>query len=342
MAVHPPDIYELCPTIPQNQPDAIKGLSASRVNPTCQTLPKSPSSVGFFPRPGQRGLPPELRIIIYDIAISLDADKDVTDILGYENKYLGILRFGSSPFIYYEDSSRVLALLRNGPVWDNDASYSLDIARTTKAFTLLASWDSLKFPDIDWEKDDHHLLALLKAIDLVYALDTEHQCKSTGSRSWRAPLHDTVLRTGVSVLWSRLPQKWFWMFSGDSTFEVASKIPWPHTARQLLQTMLLQLRRKPEINVRIMLHLPEYLPEFVEGEMQKVETSIKEFFRQLRQGMTVTRLPRPLATCIHHRITLVAPEDKTACWKDRLRCIERDIEWDTATLEEVNIMGSRG
>jgi hypothetical protein len=62
-------------------------------------------------------------------------------------------------------------------------------------------------------------------------------------------------------------------------------------------------------------------PEYREWTAEKVEKSMKEFLGQMRQGMTVTRLPRPLTAYIRDRITLVVPvlaEDQTAYWKDRL------------------------
>jgi hypothetical protein len=51
--------------------------------------------------------------MIYDNAVAPDADNDFTELLGYEGKYLELLT--RDHFIRYEDTSRALALLRNGP-----------------------------------------------------------------------------------------------------------------------------------------------------------------------------------------------------------------------------------
>jgi hypothetical protein len=112
-----------------------------------------------------------------------------------------------------------------------------------------------------------------------------------------------------------------------------------HTAERFLQTLLLQLRRKPEINVRIMLPLTWTVgADFGEWEANKTERSIKVFIQRVWEDITLTRRPRPLTDYIRRRITLVVPdlsEEQTAYWKGRFRWFERDIEWDTATQKEL-------
>lgn len=322
MAAYPPDSSEHHPTRPQNEPDPVQDISTS-----------SHSSLGLFPMVGQRGLPPELRFMIYDYVVTPDRLGNCIRDKINTRKYKDLLPWNG--YILFEDTSNALALLRNGTLWEVDASYSLALRRNTNAFTLLASWGTLsnlyylRTPKPMYGTFDHSLLLdMLKTIDILYALDIEHQRTHTGQKSWNAPLHGSILRNGVRIIRSHpylSIDGYRFLRPRDSLF---------------IQTMLLQLRRKPEINVRIYMVMPPW-----EGFAHEIEVNLKTFISQLRQDLTVTRLPRPWNTRIRHRITVVLAErkaeyeDRVAYWKERLRSIERDIEFDRATREELEGLG---
>lgn len=341
------DSNEECPPTPHNQPNPIKNDTVSNPDKAYMALPRKPSALGFFPMPVQRALPPEIRGMIYNYVASLNIKVVSNRILPHR----GLCIRSFEGVIWYEDTSCALALLRNGHVWENDASSSLALSRATKAFTLLASYTQLTHPT--WcpnslgnhrRKLIHHLHSLLKAIDVVYAMDMEQQRPSTAFRSWTAPLQDTVLRTGVSVLRSIVPQ-----LPPMESHLLRKSHP---TAEKFLQTLILQLRRNPEINIRIM--LPEGLtkselrlyPELARDGLEKaVEAlceanakALKAFIRQIQRGMSLTRLPRPRTSYIRHRFTLVflePSEEQASYWKDRFKGFEWEIEWDTATQDEM-------
>jgi len=88
--------------------------------------------------------------------------------------------------------------------------------------------------------------------------------------------------------------------------------------------MILHLRRKAEINIRIFVQSRSSPP-------MNMERIIREFITQIRCGMTVTRLPRPITGYIRHKVTLVADESEFGYWKDRLSCVGHDVEREKAT-----------
>ncbi|KAF1966504.1 hypothetical protein BU23DRAFT_560197 [Bimuria novae-zelandiae CBS 107.79] len=341
MAAPPADNEKSCLKKSQTWRKKAKDMPSSSKKRACTPLSKgSSSSVSFFPGPEQRGLPQEIRHMIYNELVTRDVLHYDGSVL-YNSKYHRLLH--RDHWIYYEDTSCALALLRNGPVWENDASSAFVVRSATKVFTLFANWEALRYTGYStpyyfshYYDAKYYLLALLKAIDVVYSLDIEHQRTSTARRSWTAPLHDTILRTGISTLCYNLPArgKRFWIFTdGICTSD-------DRTAKTFLQTTLLRLRLKPEINVRIAVHWT-LGPECNEKEAKKIAMNLKEFVYQVWQGLTLTRLPRPASKGIHHRITLVFLEHQAAFWKDRLSfLLELGVEWEMATPEECNLIAA--
>jgi len=160
----------------------VSGQSSS--DSTTQTS----SSLDFFPGPQQRGLPLEIRHMVYNEMNTLpDYARELKDIRPIEGSH----------WIHYEDTSSFLALLRSGHVWENDACSALEVQRATKNFTLITSWASLKHSGDLIGSYDHYLFDLLKTIDVVYAIDQEHQRTSTTVRKWTAPLPDDILKYGT-------------------------------------------------------------------------------------------------------------------------------------------------
>ena len=102
--------------------------------------------------------------------------------------------------------------------------------------------------------------------------------------------------------------------------------------------MILQLRRVPEINVRIFVYTLS-LPKSVEEDAVKVEAHLKEFLTQISRGMTMTSLPRPSRDSIRIVITLISMKDQLAFWKYRLKSIEHKVRWETATQDEIQVWG---
>lgn len=228
-------------------------------------------------------------------------------------------------WIYYARTSQALALLRNSDVWENDVSSALSVQRATKSFTLVVSWEKLYYrrvfaPSCNW------LLKALKAIDEVYAMDLDHQRKSTAARKWTTPLHSSLIRYGISCLRT---------FVDCSPSGVPYKDDPTHRPEEFLQTMILQLRRKPEINVRILVWT-DWAPESIEEQAANVKVNIKQLLTRINRGET-TRLPRARDDIIRHQITLISIAEQIEYWKERLRSVEQQVQWEEADQDEVYI-----
>ncbi|PVI00895.1 hypothetical protein DM02DRAFT_628133 [Periconia macrospinosa] len=267
----------------------------------------------FFPRPGKKALPTEIRQMIYDEAVSFP---------WYHSKYEILLR--NHHHITYEDTSLALALLRNGNIWENDACNAPKVKLAIQPFTLHVDWEALPYQGC--------LLGLLTGIDAVFAMDQEHQrASSIEPRKWTAPLSPSVLKYGYLILRSFLPQEYnLWAFKNKDRGKEWYQQQAPGA---FLQTAILHLRRRPVINIRIFVYSP-YSPEKREREASLVEEHIWTLLIPLRRGMTVTRLPRSAENWIRHHITLVAHDFQYAYWKKRLECFDSHVQWEKATEVE--------
>jgi len=260
-------------------------------------IPTSSSQVNFFPGPGTRGLPLEVRLMVYD------------RVVGPEIRWVGLRWIGSERRyrIYVVDNSSALALLRNGHVWENDASSALEVRRATEAITFRVNWTSLDKPE--------PLLELLKDIDAGYAMDQmQHRASSTALRKWAALVHSFY----------------------DNVPELSPRLPW-YEKHKLTQAIILQLRRKPEIKLQIDLRpLPTECFVLDDGDPKEawLRRHVKALLTQLGDGMTVSRTPRSTPEWIRHRVVLVTRECELEHWKVGLGSVERDIEWATNTKDD--------
>ncbi|KAF2444421.1 hypothetical protein P171DRAFT_485877 [Karstenula rhodostoma CBS 690.94] len=316
-------------------------LPTTALMQTWSTQIPRPLPLNFFPGPVQRGLPPELRLMVYDEVVKFsEFNKPLVKLLDGDH------------WIAYWKPSKALSLLRNGYIWENDASTSLEIQRGPQAFTLLVSWEAIAYGLHTQER--YWLLELLKAMDVVYAMDLEHQRTSTAPRKWAAPLHNSTIRDGTSCLWSCLQRDQFWRFRELDQDRTKDSI-YRHTTEQFIQTMILQLRRKPQINIRIFVYsrmLPWYHKlvgavvlgnlgcRLGRGAADEVVANIKKFLAQLSKRQTLTGPPRPPKDTIRYRITLVSKEDQIGYWKAQLREVEQQVRWEKATPEEIEAWNS--
>lgn len=280
---------------------------------------------GFFHAPGKKGLPREIRQIIYDEAVSLP---------WLRSKYKRIMTFDH--YIFYEDTSLALALLRNGNIWERGACDAQAVKLAIQPFTLHVYWAALRRRSGTLQG---HLVGLLKGLDVVFAMDLEHQRTfSNMPRKWAAPLSPTVLRYGRSTLKCFLAQRENTCTSNNEDRENEWYQKEPPGA--FLQTALLHLRRNPTINIRIFVHSPMQLT--LNGEWkatyQKWEATHREWDATLaeeyigslldclKRGMTNTRLPRSAKDYIHHHITLVTYDAEFSYWKERLEGFDGEVQ----------------
>lgn len=303
---------------PQSQADEQinKVVTAYPLDPILKD--SSTLACSFFPGPGKQGLPTEIRQMIYDEAVSFP---------WFHSKYEKIIM--GDHYIYYEDTSQALALLRNGSVWENDACNAPKVKLAIQPFTLHVYWETLSTRS---GFEQGYLVGLLKGLDAVFAMDQEHQrASSIAPRKWTAPLSPTVLKYGYSILRSFLIQErnW-WTFKNEDRENEWYQDKAPGA---FLQTAILHLRRSPGIDIRIFVYSP-YPPERREGEAERVEEHIRTLLTPLRRGITNTRLPRSAKDCIRHHITLVAYDFQFSYWKERLKCFDSEVQWEKATQDE--------
>lgn len=277
----------------------------------------------FFPGPGKQGLPTEIRQMIYDEAVSLpwlhSKYKD--------SKYKDLLT--RDPYIYYEDTSQALALLRNGSVWENDACNAPVVKRAIQPFTLHVYWEALSTRR---RPAQGYVVGLLKGIDAVFAIDQQHQrASSIAPGKWTAPLSPAVLKYGPSLLRSFLvPTDNLWTFRNEDRKNERYQKQSPGA---FLQTAILHLRRNPMINMRIFVYSP-YLPDLIDWDAELVERHIRTLLTTLRHSITNTMLPQSAKDWIRHRITLVAFDVQFPFWKERLKCFDGQVQWEKATRDE--------
>lgn len=297
---------------PQSQADEqiIKVVTAYPIDPILKD--SSTLACSFFPGPGKRGLPTEIRQMIYDEAVSHP---------WFHSKYRVIIM--RDHYIYFEDTSQALALLRNGSVWENDACNAPEVKLAIQPFTLHVYWEALSALG---GSEKGYLVGLLKGLDAVFAMDQEHQrASSIAPRKWTAPLSTTVLKYGYSILRSFLIQEDnLWTFENEDR-----ENEWYQTQAPgaFLQTAILHLRRSPVIDIRIFVYA-SYPPERFEWEAGDVEEHIRTLLTPN------TRLPRSVKDWIRHRITLVAYGSQFSYWKERLKCFDGEVQWEEATQDE--------
>jgi hypothetical protein len=275
----------------------------------------------FFPGPGKQGLPTEIRQQIYDEAVSLP---------WLHSKYKEIIT--RDHYIYYEDTSQALALLRNGSVWENDACNAPEVKLAIRPFTLHVYWEALSTRG---GHEQGYLVGLLKGLDVVFAIDQEHQrASSIAPRKWTVPPSPTVLKYGYSILRSFLIQEdnW-WTFKNEDR---ENKWYQKQAPGAFLQTAILHLRRSPVINIRVFVYA-RYPPEDGDWEADHVRNHIRALLTPLRRGITNTKLPRSAKDWIRHHITLVAYDSQFSYWIEKLKCFDGEVQWEKATQDESHV-----
>ena len=280
----------------------------------------STRACSFFPGHGKQGLSAEIRQMIYDEAESLPR---------LHSKYKVIIM--RDHYLYYEDTSRTLALLRNGSVWENDACNAPEVKLAIQPFTLHVYWEALSTRG---GPKQGYLVGLLKGLDAVFATDQEHQqASSIAPRKWTVPLSPTLLKYGYLILRSCLIQKDnLWTFKNEDRENEWYQKQAPGA---FLQTAIMHLRRSPVIDIRIFVYIP-YPSERRDEESDRVEEHIRTLLTPLRRGITNTRLPRSAKDWIRHHITLVAYDSQLSYWKERLKCFDNDseVQWEKVTQDE--------
>lgn len=282
--------------------------------------------VGFIPTSEQRGLPPEIRDLIY------------TEIATHERLDQSYSRsLEACHWMYYRNNLDALNLLRNGDIWDTDAISAHAVQHATKTFTILAHWHTFLLPFFQHTKF-RWLLDVLKGIDLVYALDMEYLSTSTTARKWAAPLSEWIMQHGIDHLWviacsepGRLPGKPLRLFHERAD-------------RAFLRTAILQLRRVPEITVRILVYEQDGTFMRLENEAGDVEKSLKVLLKAIADGETMTRLPRRTKDVIRYKVVLVSKRDQIELWKEKLDSVRNQVGWDIADEDEEQLcrMGRSG
>lgn len=306
---------------PQNQADEqMNGMVTAY--PLDSTMKDSPTlACSSFSGHLLQSLPTEIRQMIYDEAVSSP---------WYETKYRKLVT--RDHYIYYEDTSQALALLRNGSFWESDACNAPEVKLAIQPFTLHAYWETLG--TLSGPKQGF-LVGLLKGLDAVFAMDQEYQrASSTRPRKWTAPLSPTVLKYGYLILRLYLALdfgKNLWTFKNEDRENEQDQTQSPGA---FLQTAILHLRRNSVINIRIFVH---YSLSATRGtrDARIIEQHIRTLLTPLSYGMTKTRLPRCSTTdLIRHSITLVTYDEQFSYWKERLKCFEGQVQWEKATRDE--------
>ena len=206
-------------------------------------------------------------------------------------------------YIFYENTSLVLTLLRNGSFWENDACDAQVVKLAIQPFTFHVHWEALGRRS---GTPQGHLLGFLKGPGAVFAMDQEHQrTLSDMPRKWVAPLSSNVLTYGYSILRCFLTQgENLWTSRNeDREDEWYQKEP----PEAFLQTAILHLRRNPVINIRIFVY-----SESPEHEVTGIEVYLRLLLTCLKRGMTNTRLPRSTKDYIHHHITLITSSNDSS------------------------------
>ncbi|CAI6267767.1 unnamed protein product [Periconia digitata] len=161
----------------------------------------SPIACSFFSGLGKKGLPAEIRQMIYDEAVSFPWYHSIYETLITRDHYIA-----------YENTSLALALLRSSNTWEDDACNAPKVKLAIQQpFTLHAYWQALGRRG---GCEQGYLIGLLKGIDAVFAMDQEQQrASSIEPRKWTAPLAPSVLKYGYLILRSFLmPEHNLWTF----------------------------------------------------------------------------------------------------------------------------------
>lgn len=247
----------------------------------------------------------------------------------------------------------MLALLRNGAIWEKDAAHASEVRRATESLTFNVDWENANLTHHAFyrplEDTRVHrlecLLALLKAVDLVYAMDLEHQQASKVARSWAGPIHEPIMKYGTYSFLSCLNR--------DDYLAPVRGRNGGYTPEKFLQIMTLQLCCRPEIDVRVIIRCNDIISfvnaplnfepsQVLELKFARIEATIKGFSARLSSDMTVTILPRKSENWICHRITLVAGEDEFEVLKNRLGNFKNQVQWEKATNDHFyNILDGR-
>ena len=282
----------------------------------------TPKKLGFFPTSTQSGLLREIRDLIY---------KEIVAREQCDERYSRFLE--PCHWMYYSNNLKALNLIRNGPVWESDAISAREVHCATNPFTILAHWNTFVMPfgpntSVDW------LLNILKGNDLVSFMDAENRSASSSTRKWAAPLSQSILKHGTDYLWAVACSS-LCCPRGEPLRDLFDR-----EDRLFMQTAILQLRRIPEINVRILVYSSEESLVAREPDAMLIEGPLQRLLTAVAEGLTLTRLPRRAEATIRYNFTLVSTSDQIEFWKNRLSSMRHQVAWDLANDDEEEIWSS--
>lgn len=223
--------------------------------------------------------------------------------------------------MFYEYNAYALALIRNGTAWENDAAASLKVPQATEAVGLLADAASLNAspflnPRHCW------LSCVLGDMGIIHSIDQERQQAFDASKPWSAPIAASMLIWGDMLMGGGCRM----MGRGHLT-KGRNAI----SAKQLAQTVILQLRRNPVVRVRIF--LDECLPSCRHESDMDGMCIVANVMRFL--GKRGRRHPRRAWGWIRIQVTLITRELRLARWKEELGDVVNHVEWDVVSKDEL-------